>query len=111
MTMFSVREQRELTQIATQLRADDSRLCRRLAVREGVLRWAAPGRQDLLAVLVVVGMLAVTLLTCAMTLARCLAAAARAAIFPDIEALMVIGAKSRPAWKAQVPHGSRSGEN
>jgi hypothetical protein len=53
--VFSVGEQRELHQIEKGLRADGRQFARRLAARQAVVRWAAPGRQDFLLAAAAVG--------------------------------------------------------
>lgn len=95
--------QRELTQIADGLRGDDPRFARQLAVREGMLRWAAPGRQSLLLLLALAGILACVLLGWAQTLARWLAVTAGAVLHPSPDDLLMIGAKARPGWSGGQP--------
>ena len=52
--MFSTDEQQELRKIEDGLRAQDRGFGRRLTLQQGVLRWAAPGRQGFLLALAVV---------------------------------------------------------
>lgn len=56
--MFSTDEQQELRKIEDGLRAQDRGFGRRLTLQQGVLRWAAPGRQDFLLALAVVAAVA-----------------------------------------------------
>jgi hypothetical protein len=104
MTMSPASEQRELSQIADGLRAGDRRFARRMAVREGVLSWAAPGRQDFLLLLALAGIMVLALLGCAQVLTRWVAVAARAAFFPDPGDLLIVGARARPGWNAGQHH-------
>ncbi|MGI8451471.1 MAG: DUF3040 domain-containing protein [Streptosporangiaceae bacterium] len=102
--MFPVGEQRELHQIEKGLRADGRQFARRLAARQAVVRWAAPGRQDFL--LAAAAVLAAALAACVAMVVRSLASAVRASLSPGPSALMVIGAKGRPGWD---PWQARSG--
>ncbi len=106
--MFPASQQRELSQIADGLRADDRQFARRMVVREGVLRWVAPGRQEFLLLLAAAGILAVTLFGCARVLVRWLAAAASAVLFPDAGDLLIVGAKVRPGWSDVQRHPGSS---
>jgi hypothetical protein len=104
--VFSTDEQQELRKIEDGLRAQDRGFGRRLTLQQGVLRWAAPGRQGFLLALAVVA--AVALLAFGTVVTRRLLAAAGAALMPGLPALMVIGAKARPGWNAAQPrrHGA-----
>ena len=56
--MFSTDEQQELRKIEDGLRAQDRGFGRRFTLQQGVLRWAAPGRQGFLLALAVVAAVA-----------------------------------------------------
>lgn len=103
--MFPTDQQQELRQIEEGLRAEDRGFGRRLTLQQSVLRWAAPGRQGFLLVLAMAIVVAVALLAFGTAVPRRLLAAARAALMPDLPALMVIGAKARPGWNTAQPRG------
>jgi hypothetical protein len=106
--VFSTDEQQELRKIEDGLRAQDRGFGRRLTLQQGVLRWAAPGRQGFLLALALAVVAAVALLAFGTVVTRRLLAAAGAALMPGLPALMVIGAKARPGWNAAQPrrHGA-----
>ncbi len=98
--MFSTDEQQELRKIEDGLRAQDRGFGRRLTLQQGVLCWAAPGRQGFLLALALAVVAAVALLAFGTVVTRRLLAAAGAALMPGLPALMVIGAKARAGWNA-----------
>lgn len=77
--VFSTDEQQELRKIEDGLRVQDRGFARRLALQQGVLRWAAPGRPGFLLGLASAVVAAVALLAFGTVVTRRLLAADRAA--------------------------------
>lgn len=103
--MLADSEQRELLQLGQYLRDADRGFARRLAIFQGVLRWAAPGRQRYLLAVVV---LASAVLRLAAAAGRLLTACADAIAVAESVTVMALGDM---AWldadPAQAPgHGS-----
>jgi hypothetical protein len=101
--VFSTDEQQALRKIEDGLRAQDHGFTRRLALQQGVLRWAAPGRPGFLLALASAVVAAIALLAFGTVVTRRLLAAGRAALRRALPALMVIGARARPGWTAAQP--------
>ena len=104
--MLTTSEQQELRQIQQELRKADRGFAWRLTVLQGVLRWAAPGRQVYLLVL---SALAAGLLRLVAAAGRLLMACAEGAILTDPMALMALGDTAWPGWESgQAPGHSDS---
>ena len=93
--MLTTREQQELCQIEHELRDTDRGFAWRLAVLQGVLRWAGPGRQ---AYLLALAVLAAALLRVAAAAGRLLMACAKGAMLLEPTALMALGDTAWPGW-------------
>jgi hypothetical protein len=102
-TMLTSGEQRELHQVEEDLRDADRGFACRLAVLQGVLRWAGPGRQ---AYLLVLAVLAAALLRLAVAAGRLLMACAQGAMLME-PALMALGDIAWPGWES-VPEPGHS---
>ena len=104
-TMLTTGEQRELHQIEQELRDADRGFAWRLALLQGILRWARPGRQAYL--------LALTVLVAALL---CLVASARRLLMVCAEGvmrigsatLMVLGDTVWPGWDSGLAAGHRA---
>jgi Protein of unknown function (DUF3040) len=104
--MLSTAEQQELHQIQQELRNTDRGFAWRLTLLQGVLRWAAPGRQVYLLVLAA---LAAALLRLVAAVGRLLKACAEGAVLMDPMALMALGDTAWPGWESgQAPGHSAS---
>ncbi len=94
--MLTVSEQQELHQIEEDLRDTDRGFACRLALLQGMLRWAAPGRQAYLPVLAV---LAAVLLRLVAAAGRLLMAYAEGAMLMEPTALISLGDTAWPGWE------------
>ncbi|MGH3283661.1 MAG: DUF3040 domain-containing protein [Streptosporangiaceae bacterium] len=105
--MLTASEQQELHQIERGLRDTDRGFTWRLALLQGVLRRAAPGRQ---AYLLALAVLAAALLRLAAAAGRLLMACAEgAALMEPTTALMVLGGTAWPGQESgQAPGRSSS---
>ncbi|MGH3406346.1 MAG: hypothetical protein ACRDRJ_28180 [Streptosporangiaceae bacterium] len=103
--MLTDSEQRELFQLGQYLRDADHGFARRLAILQGVLRWAAPGRQRYLLAAVA---LASALLRPAAAAARLLTACVEAVVVTESVTVMVLGDMAWLDWEpGKAPsHGS-----
>ena len=101
--MFTVGEQQELRQIEEGLRDTDHRFAWRLALFQGVLRWAAPGRRAYLPVLAV---LAAALLRLVAAAGRLLLVFAEGGMLVGpATPLLVLGYTAWPDSSAGQPSG------
>jgi DUF3040 family protein len=100
--MLTTSEQRELCQIEEDLRAADRGFARRLAMLQGLLRWAAPGRRAYLPVLAV---LAAALLRLAAATGRLLMARAEGAMLTEPAVLLALGDAAWPGWELGQERG------
>lgn len=90
-------EPQELRQIGEGLRDTDRWFAWRLILLQGVLRWAAPGRQVYLLILAV---LAAAVLRLAAAACRLLTEVAQAAMLTEQTTLMILGDTSWLGWKS-----------
>ena len=97
-------EQQELHQIEVDLRKTDRGFARRLALLQGVLRWAGPGRQ---AYLLALAVLAAARLRLAAAAGRLLMACAQGAMLMEPTVLMALGDTAWPGWES-APGPGRS---
>jgi hypothetical protein len=102
--MLTTGEQQELHQIEEDLRDTDRGFAWRLRLLQGVLRWAAPGRQ---AYLLVLAVLAAALLRLVAAAGRLLMACAEGAILMDPMAALALGDTAWPGWES----GQEPGRN
>ena len=105
-TMLTSGEQRELHQVEEDLRDADRGFACRLAVLQGVLRWAGPGRQ---AYLLVLAVLAAALLRLAAAAGRMLMACAEGAVLMEPMALMALGGTAWLGWESGPAPGTSAG--
>lgn len=103
--MLTTGEQQALRQIDECLRQQDGGFARRLALLQGMLRWARPGRRGYLPVLAV---LAAALLRLAVAAGRLLMAVAEGAMLMEPATLMALGDVAWPGWNSGAGAGSRS---
>ena len=96
-TMLTTGEQQELCHIEQELRDADRGFAWRLAVLQGMLRWAGPGRRAHLPVLAV---LAAALLRLAAAAGRLLMAFADGAMYMEPAAVIALG---DAAWPGRDP--------
>lgn len=102
--MLTTGEQQELHQIEEELRGTDRGFAWRLAMLQGVLRCAGPGRQ---AYLLTLAVLAAALLRLAAAAGRLLLMAyAQGAMLMEPMALMALGDTAWPGWEPGA--GARS---
>ncbi|MGH3159179.1 MAG: hypothetical protein ACRDNF_21760 [Streptosporangiaceae bacterium] len=108
--MLTVGEQQGLHQIGEELRNTDRGFAWRLALLQGVLRWAGPGRQVYLLVLAV---LTAALLRLAGAAGRLMMRFARAAMQTEETTLMILGDTAWLGWESrQVPgHGASAAQD
>ncbi len=104
--MLTTSEQQELRQIEENLQDADRGFAWRLTLLQGVLRWAAPGRQAWLPVLAV---LAAALLRLVAAAGRLLMALALEAALLEPSALMALGDAAWPGWKSGQEPGPGAG--
>lgn len=105
--MLTTSEQQELRQIEEGLQDTDRGFAWRLTLLQGVLHWAAPGRQAWLPVLAV---LAAALLRLAVSARRLLMALGRgAALLEPSAAVMALGDTAWPGWKSGQGPGPGAG--
>ncbi|HEU5389812.1 MAG TPA: DUF3040 domain-containing protein [Streptosporangiaceae bacterium] len=97
-SMLTTGEQQELCQVEQDLRDADPGFARRLALLQGMLRWAGPGRRVYLLVLAVLAAALVRRLAAAA--GRLLMAFAEGAMFMEPAALMAFG---DTAWPGREP--------
>jgi hypothetical protein len=100
--MLTTGEQRELRQIEEELRDTDRGFVLRLTLVQGVLRWAAPGRQGCLLILAA---LAAALGRLAAAAGRLLKELARGAVLMEPTTLMILGGTAWPDWESEQPPG------
>ena len=100
--MLTIGEQQELHQIEEDLRKTDWGFARRLALLQGVLRWAGPGRQ---AYLLALAVLAAALLRLAAASGRLLMACAQGAMLMQPTVLMALGDTAWPGWESAPEPG------
>lgn len=103
--MLTTGEQQELRQIEQELKDTDRKFARELTLRQGMLRWAAPGRHVYLPALAA---LAAVLLRLVAAAGRLLAELARAAAVTEQATVMTLGDSAWLGWESrQVPgHGA-----
>lgn len=104
--MLTTSEQQELRHIEENLHDTDRGFAWRLTLLQGVLHWAAPGRQAWLPVLAV---LAAALLRLAAAAGRLLMALAWGAALLEPSALMALGDTAWPGWKSGQEPGPGAG--
>ncbi len=104
--MLTVSELQELCQIGEDLRDADRGFAWRLALLQGVLRWAALGRRAYLPVLAV---LAAALLWLVAAAGRLLMACVQGAALLEPTALMALGDTTWPGWQAGQEPGHGAG--
>ena len=104
--MLTTGEQRELRLIEEELQNTDRRFTRRLTMVQGLLRWAAPGRQ---ARLLILAALAAALVRFAAAAERLLRELARGAVLMEPTILVIPGGTAWPDWEPEQPpcHGVR----
>jgi hypothetical protein len=104
--MLTTGEQRELRLIEEELQNTDRRFTRRLTMVQGLLRWAAPGRQ---ARLLILAALAAALVRFAAAAERLLRELARGAVLMEPAILVIPGGTAWPDWEPEQPpcHGVR----
>ena len=91
--MLTTGEQRELRLIEEELQNTDRRFTRRLTMVQGLLRWAAPGRQ---ARLLILAALAAALVRFAAAAERLLRELARGAVLMEPAILVIPGGTAWP---------------
>ena len=107
-SMLTTGEQQELCQVEQDLRDADRGFARRLALLQGILRWAGPGRRVYLLALAV---LAAALVRLAAAAGRLLMTFAEGAMFMEPAALMAFGDTAWPGREpGQAPGHSASPE-
>lgn len=94
--MLTTGEQQELCQIEKDLRATDCGFAWRLALLQGLLRRAVPGRR---AYLLVLGVLAAALLRLVAAAGRLLMVFAEGAVLMEPAALAALGDAGWPGWE------------
>lgn len=104
--MLTSGEQQELCQIEETLRDTDGGFARQLAMLQGLLRWAGPGRRAYLPVLAV---LAAALLRLAAAGGRLLLAFAEGGMFMGPAALTFLGDAGWPGWEPGQASRHRGG--
>ena len=104
--MLTTGEQRELRLIEEELQNTDRRFTRRLTMVQGLLRWAAPGRQ---ARLLILAALAAALVRFAAAAERLLRELARGAVLMEPTIMVIPGGTAWPDWEPEQPpcHGVR----
>ncbi len=102
-SMLTTGEQQELCQIEQDLRDADCGFARRLALLQGMLRWAGPGRRVYLLVLAV---LAAALVRLAAAVGRLLMVFAEGATFMEPAALMAFGDTTWPGREPGQTHSA-----
>jgi hypothetical protein len=100
--MLTRGEQRELRLIGEELQNTDRGFARRLTLVQGVLRWAAPGRQGCLLILAA---LAAALAWLAAASERLLRQLARGAVLMEPTILVFLGGTAWPGWESEQPPG------
>ena len=100
--MLTTGEQRELRLIEEELQNTDRGFARRLTLVQGVLRWAAPGRQGCLLILAA---LAAALVRLAAAAERLLNGLARGAVLMEPTILVFLGGTAWPDWESEQPPG------
>jgi hypothetical protein len=107
--MLTTGEQRELRLIEEELQNTDRRFTRRLTMVQGLLRWAAPGRQ---ARLLILAALAAALVRFAAAAERLLRELARGAVLMEPAILVIPGGTAWPDWEPEQPpcHGVRQAQ-
>ncbi|HCU91728.1 MAG TPA: hypothetical protein DHU96_02925 [Actinobacteria bacterium] len=103
--MLTVSEQQELHQIEEELRDTDRGFARRLALFQGVLRWAAPGRP---AYLLALAVLAAALQWLVAAAGRLLTACAEGVALMEPTALMVLDGTAWPGGESGQARGRSS---
>lgn len=100
--MLTTGEQRELRLIEEELQNTDRGFAWRLTLVQGVLRWAAPGRQGCLLILAA---LAAALARLAAAAERLLKELARGAVLMEPTILVFVGGTAWPGWESEQPPG------
>jgi hypothetical protein len=100
--MLTTGEQRELRLIEEELQNTDRGFAWRLTMVQGVLRWAAPGRQGCLLILAA---LAAALARLAAAAERLLKELARGAVLMEPTILVFVGGTAWPGWESEQPPG------
>jgi hypothetical protein len=100
--MLTTGEQRELRLIEEELQNSDRRFVWQLTLVQGMLRWAAPGRQGCLLILAA---LAAALVRFAAVAERLLKELARGAVLMEPTIMVIPGGTAWPDWKPEQPPG------
>lgn len=106
--MLTTGEQRELRLIEEELQDTDRRFVWRLTLVQGILRWAAPGRQGYLLILAA---LAAALARFAAASERLLKELARGAVLMEPTIMMIPGGTAWPDWESKQPPARSDGHD
>jgi hypothetical protein len=102
--MLTTGEQRELRLIEEELQNSDRRFVWQLTLVQGMLRWAAPGRQGCLLILAA---LAAALVRFAAVAERLLKELARGAVLMEPTIMVIPGGTAWPDWKPEQDQPSQ----